>query len=309
MADPLAIVLDTTSPAPADRAEKTRSIGVCIASHNRREITLECLRRLFGADLPPSVSLSVYLVDDGSTDGTADAVADEFPSVSILRGSGDLFWGGGMRTALSAAMAAGHDFYLWLNDDIELFDDSLVRAIETHDSMAAEGKEVIIVGATRDESGATTYSGMVRAWPNPIGFRHVEPDPYKPVECEASNGNFVLIPRAAAEAVENIDSRFTHRMGDIDYILRAADKGYSCWLCPGYVATCEKNLISADWLSRRHSLKKRWQLATSPLGLPPRQWIAFGYRHGGVLGFAVALRHYTRVLFPRKAKGSPRLAK
>jgi len=302
MADPQAIIVDTTSKAFADRAEKTRSIGVCIASHNRRETTLKCLRRLFDADLPPAVSLSVYLVDDGSTDGTAEAVAAEFPCVSIFRGSGDLFWGGGMRKALSAAMAAGHDFYLWLNDDIELFDDSIARAVATHDSIVADGKDVIIVGATRDQSGATTYSGMVRAWPNPIGFRHVEPDPSKPVECEASNGNFVLIPRPVAESLRNIDPRFTHRMGDIDYILRAADKGYSCWLCPGYVATCEKNLIAAGWLSRRHSLKKRWQLATSPLGLPPRQWLAFGYRHGGLLGLAVALRHYGRVLFPGNAR-------
>ena len=57
------------------------STAVIIPVHNRRETTLACLRRLT-ADGVPAWS-RIVVVDDGSTDGTGEAVRVEFPDVEI----------------------------------------------------------------------------------------------------------------------------------------------------------------------------------------------------------------------------------
>jgi GT2 family glycosyltransferase len=71
--------------------------------HNCVELTLARLRSL-RAQNTLGATLDVYVVDDASTDGTADRVSAEHPEVVLLRGNGDLFWNGGTRVALGAAL-------------------------------------------------------------------------------------------------------------------------------------------------------------------------------------------------------------
>ena len=72
-------------------------IAVLIASHNRRDATLGCMSRL----LPQlGEDARVYLVDDGSHDGTAAAVAGlKDKRINVINGDGSLFWAKGMRKA------------------------------------------------------------------------------------------------------------------------------------------------------------------------------------------------------------------
>ena len=73
---------------------KVIALATC---HNRREKTLRALASLREQVLPDGTALQVCLVDDGSTDGTGAAVAEQFPEVKLLQGDGQLFWAGGMR--------------------------------------------------------------------------------------------------------------------------------------------------------------------------------------------------------------------
>ena len=149
------------------------NLAVLITCYNRKHDTLRCLRDLFGAQLPPTLTLSVYLVDDASPDGTGDAVRSEFPSVQVLNGSGQLFWGGGMRLAFSEAIKARHHFYLWLNDDVELFPDAIVKLVNTYSSVIAKGQvPAIVVGAACDPAnGQLTYGGRRRKGWHPLKIR------------------------------------------------------------------------------------------------------------------------------------------
>ena len=91
-------------------------IAALLTCFNRKEKTRKCLESLF-AVRPNS---DVYLVDDGSTDGTSELIAELFPNVHIIIGSGDLYWSRGMYTAWKEAIKEDYDYYLWLNDDVEL---------------------------------------------------------------------------------------------------------------------------------------------------------------------------------------------
>ncbi len=59
---------------------------------------------LYGQSNLDEVRLDTFLVDDGCTDSTAQAVDKEYPQVKILQGDGNLFWGGGMRMAWDEAL-------------------------------------------------------------------------------------------------------------------------------------------------------------------------------------------------------------
>jgi GT2 family glycosyltransferase len=113
-----------------------RTLAVLMASHNRRDTTLACLRSV-ASQVGANVTLRVYLVDDASTDGTASAVRAEFPEVAVLDGSGDLFWSGGMRVAQEAASDAEPDFLLWLNDDVVLASGAVTTLLTTHEDLRA----------------------------------------------------------------------------------------------------------------------------------------------------------------------------
>src|SRR5438309_11301708 len=63
-------------------------VSVCIASWNCRDILRDCLLSLH--DRPQGVRLETIVVDNGSRDGAADIVADEFPEVILVRNASNL---------------------------------------------------------------------------------------------------------------------------------------------------------------------------------------------------------------------------
>ncbi|MBT8363711.1 MAG: glycosyltransferase family 2 protein, partial [Deltaproteobacteria bacterium] len=207
---------------------KQDTIAVIITCYNRKEKTVECLRRLKQNRLPKGYAVVIILVDDNSTDRTADAILEEYPATQIIKGDGNLYWNGGMRTGIAAALKGKADFHLWLNDDTLLFSNAVESLLRCYEKVQTDlGAAGIIVGSTCDElTGEPTYGGLVRRSPwRAVKFELVSPrDSYQ--ECETMNGNCVLVPRSVAEKIGNLEERFAHGMGDLDYGLRAKNTGY-----------------------------------------------------------------------------------
>ena len=137
-------------------------LAVLLTCYNRKPKTLACLAALFSQGLPSEVKMEVYLVDDGSTDGTTEAVEQAYPQVKILPGDGSLFWNGGMRMAFAEAMKEDYDYYLWLNDDTLLYPDALSNLLSTSHQLISQGEtHSIIVGSTQDpDNNEHTYGGI-----------------------------------------------------------------------------------------------------------------------------------------------------
>lgn len=267
-------------------APTRRRCAVLVACHDRRDVTLAGLAALEVATRGPvarDVDWQVLLVDDGSQDGTAEAVASRFPGVEILRGDGSLFWNGATRLAFETALRRDPDFFLWLNDDTTLDPDGLDRLLSTwRAARERSGGRVVVAGATRDPStGGTSYGGLFRphAW-DPLRF-DILPASEAPVACSTFNGNCVLVPREVAALVGTNDAVFRHGLGDFDYGLRCASAGCELLVAPGTVGTCRRN--RQPWRDRGLPLGRRWAALVSPKGLPLREWWVYARRHGGRL--------------------------
>jgi GT2 family glycosyltransferase len=251
--------------------------------HNRKELTLRCLDRLYAQDDIENVNIDVFLVDDGSTDGTPEAVASAYPLVHLLHGDGSLFWTGGMRRAMEAASNQPFDHYLWLNDDTLLYPDALSRLLDTHSKLcAASAATHIIVGSLCDpDTGELTYGGSVRvcSW-HPLRFAHVEPEE-TPRTCDVFNGNVLLVSAGAAETLGNLHAELVHSGGDYEYGLRAGEMGVQRWVAPGYFGECPRNSIEGTWLDASLSLKQRYKALFSTKGQPIRPRFMVYSRYGG----------------------------
>lgn len=272
-------------------------IFALLASHNRRDKTLACLERLGSQRV--EASISAVLLDDGSTDGTADAVSAAFPWVEVRRGDGSRYWNLGTRDAFIAAWRHAPDFYLWLNDDTMLDEDAVVHLIDAHHAATQDGREGIVVGSVRDpDTGETTYGGVRRSstWFRPGAFDLLHPTD-RIQDADTMNGNVVLIPRAIAEKIGVNAHAYNHGMGDFDYGFRAKKAGFSVTVAPGTFGTCPRNPQATPPSGPlRDRVVEQIRTTLDPKGLPPREWAVFMRRWGGPLWPVFFVSPYLRTL-------------
>jgi len=273
------------------------SVAVLITCHNRSKKTLLCLESLFANKIKKSTKISVFLVDDGSKDGTSSKVKKKYPGVNLIQGSGDLYWNGGMRIAFDKAMSIGFDSYLWLNDDCLLFNTTLEKILKTWAQLKKETKkDVIVGGSTLDPvTQKISYGGELRVskW-RPLEFRHILPT-NKPQKCDVINGNFVLIPHSISKKLGNLDSDFVHSMGDIDYALRAKKIGIETYITPGFIGFCQVNPIHDNFKNKGLKRIQRFRMILDKKALPLKAWMKMTRRHCGFFWPIYWLAPYIKV--------------
>lgn len=275
--------------------------------HDGREQTLRCLRSLAAGTVVPRV----VIVDDGSTDGTAAAVAPEFPDAVVLQGGGNLWWTGAINLGVRHALATGADAVLFMNNDNVV--DS--RAIEALVACVTECPSTVVASKllTLSRPDEIVCAGGVLDWarkgPACLGSRERDGGQFEGRRDVAwLSGSSVLIPRACFDAVGLLDERaFPQWWSDGDFTLRASAAGWRL-ICDGSSRVWNDVSTTAVGVSGPTTLRTAWFLLTSnKSAYRLRPAVRFFARHGpGVRTLGAFARYYRPLVGSVRMRYRPR---
>jgi N-acetylglucosaminyl-diphospho-decaprenol L-rhamnosyltransferase len=199
--------------------------AVYIPHHNGSQRLAKTLRNLQAQ----SRAVDVVVVDNGSSDGTAEMLAEEFPEVTVLALGENLGFGPALNRAAAEHPA---DPLILLNNDAE----AEPRFVEALLDSAAEGVQAVAGVMLQERSPGLIDSAGVVADRTLMGFDYLHgepvaaaasaPDPLGPT------GGAALYDRAAFEAVGGFDERIFLYYEDLDLALRMRAAGARCRLAP-----------------------------------------------------------------------------
>lgn len=255
--------------------------------YNRRDRTLTSVRQLFDYfKSKSSINFEMYLVDDGSSDGTSELVKQHFTEVNILTGTGNLYWSGGMRFGWEEIVKKSKfDYLLAFNDDIQVFPEGLSGLFGVIQSLNLKPiHEFAITGAFLSPTmEKTSYSGVIKhsKW-HPLRLEKVEPNG-KIQTCDSLNMNIALISSGALKKVGFLSDHYRHCRADYDFGLRLTASGGFIYLAPQHIGICPRNSITGTSNDPDISISRRWKsLVSIKEEKPSERWVYYK-SHGGVL--------------------------
>lgn len=214
-------------------SEKDKKVDIIILNYNGKHDTLECLRSLKGVNYS---GYRITVVDNGSADGSADAIAKEYPDANLIRSKENLRFGGGNNLAMKKSLEEGFEYVLLLNNDTVVESDflsQLVKMAESDDSIGMTGPKMYYYDHHTVIWFAGGYVNMNIARMRHYGIGEIESGKHGKVkEVNFLNGACLLIKRKVLEDIGLFDEDFYLYGEDVDLNLRASKAGYKLMYQP-----------------------------------------------------------------------------
>jgi GT2 family glycosyltransferase len=197
-------------------------ITVVVLSWNGREDTLACLESLAGVE--------TVVVDNGSADGSPEAIEERFSDVELIRAGVNLGFAAGCNVGIRRALDSGADWVVLVNNDSTVppdLVDALTAAAARHPDAGALAGKVYVAeppdviwyagGSFEPRLG---YSGRVRgAGKRDDGSYDEERD------VDWGTGALLAVSRVAINRVGLLDEELFAYLEDVDWCLRIRDAG------------------------------------------------------------------------------------
>lgn len=246
--------------------------SLIIVSWNTKQRLLECLRSI--TEDQHTTAIEIIVVDNGSIDGSADAVQRTFPQVMLIRNSANL----GFARATNMGLNRASGGYLFLiNSDIIVRPDAITTLIGFMDAspgVGLAGPRVLNADGTLQHS-CRRFPGIVASTSNAFGIDKLFPtspclsgeimrfwghDTERSVD--AVSGCFCVVRRSALREVGNLDEDFFIFAEDIDWCMRFHAAGWDVRFCPAAEVV---HFRGASWSNDRGRFAGEMLAATATL--------------------------------------------
>lgn len=270
-------------------------VVVIFTCFNRKEKTIDCMQSL--VEKNHNVEFCFVVVDDNSTDGTEDAIKALNYDLHYLKGTGNLYWAGGMRKGIDYFLEKNcfrdWDYVALINDDVSFFEGSFDKMFD----QAQRKPLAAIVGNCCDQEGMLSY-GAVKFNKNKLRKMYHHLDIHNAhINADTFNCNCVLLPADMMRKLGNFDEFYTHSFADYDYGVTVRRSGFDIFGTDFYVGACSDNSTEGTWQDPSLPVSLRLKKKEQPKGLPFREHFHFLKKN---LGLGWALRYvftpYIRIL-------------
>ncbi len=221
----------TGSPDPAT----DHAWFAVVLSWNGREDTLRCLESLTRV---AHTDLGIVCVDNGSSDGSARAVREHFPQVTLIEAGANLGYAGGNNLGLRYSIAHGARWMMLVNNDATVAEDvvgGFERAARAHPRAGilagkvyfADQPETIWFAGQR-VGALLGYSGR------PRGYGRRDSARYSGLRRTGrAVGALMAVSSAAVDVVGLLDEELFAYVEDVDWALRIRAAGFEVVFAPG----------------------------------------------------------------------------
>jgi len=193
-------------------------IYILLPVHNRCEVTqrfVDCLKA------QSYQNYHLVLIDDGSTDGTADMVRRQIPSLTVIAGKGDWWWAGALQEGydwLSKRAFEPTDLVLIINDDTEFEVDFLDIAVKYHSTLKGT---LLLAQSFCRETDHLVSAGVQVDWRRLKFTPKMNPDE---INCLSTRGLFLNAEDFIALG-GFYPKWLPHYLSDYEFTIRACRKG------------------------------------------------------------------------------------
>lgn len=220
-------------------------VGVVLVSYNTRALLLKAVRSLQDGVNAGSRNVAVVIVDNASSDGSAEAVEREFPHVHVVRSSINRGFAAGVNLGVRQ-LPAGLNILL-LNPDAHLEVGALAAMRQTlreHPAAAAIGPALRYVNG-EPQASAFGFPGLAQVmldlFPIPrLGNSRLNGRLWAtsgPLSIGHPLGACMLIRTAAWQDVGELDESYFMYMEEVDWCRRARARGWEIWHEPRAIVT------------------------------------------------------------------------
>ena len=206
-----------------------KRIAVVVPVHNRKALTQRFLESMASVKYS---AFHIVIVDDGSTDNTATWLATDHPQVTVLMGTGDLWWTGATNLGVEYALLEGFDYVLTINNDAIVDSEFLSRLVES----ATQNSRSIIgccLYDSNDPQAIWSLGGIVD-WRSGQPFQIRKPHTIgeaRLVVADILPGCGVLVPTDCFREIGFYNDRwYPQYHSDSEFILRASRAGYHIYV-------------------------------------------------------------------------------
>ena len=224
-------------------------LGVVIVNYNVRDLLRDCLASVY--DSRGDFTFEVCVVDNGSTDGSADMVAAEWPQVRLIR-TDNRGYAAGNNLGLRAFGFPDHGqarHALLLNPDTVLPPSALADMLafmDVHPQAAVAGPRLVREDGSLDKACRRSFPtpdvafyrlfGLSRLFPRSRRFgrynlTYLSPD--LTTEVDSVVGAFMLIRGQALAEVGLLDERYFMYAEDLDLCYRLKQRAWQVWYNAG----------------------------------------------------------------------------
>jgi GT2 family glycosyltransferase len=209
-------------------------IVTIVLNWNGRDDTLACLESLQAVDYS---NREVLVVDNGSEDGSVEAIHRAYPGVVVLETGKNLGFAGGSNRGIDAALARGAEFLLLLNNDTTVAPDILrafVQASEAHPDAGVFGAKIYFFSdPQRLWYAGARWNELVSSFEHVgHGLLDVGQDFARMQDTDYACGCAMFLRASAARVVGMLDERFFILWEEADWCFRAKKAGFRCLFVP-----------------------------------------------------------------------------